>query len=943
MAGRMCLRKRSFMDCHECRVTAASSAAFHSSVPVTDDPAAPASRTNASMASSSSAAEPLPAAAAAASSNGAHGGAAAAPEEDRSGGGYRQPPPEIAAIVDAPPTPALSFSPLRTEILFLERPALQPVAELARPELKLAGIRLDPECNTRSRMSFYTGMKVAKLAEDGTLGPERAITGLPEGAKINFVSWSPSGKYIGFTLRTTEEEGSARDLLGLWVVDVAGGQARHLMGPSDYALNTMFDSYSWLDDESLIVATIPHQRGPPPKKPLTPYGPTIQMSEVGKVSQARTYQDLLKDKHDEKLFEYYGTAQLVKVDLSGQVSLFGEPKLYTSIDPSPDEKYILITSIERPFSLLVPCGRFPKRVEVWNRDAEVVQEVAYLPLAEDIPITFNSVRQGRRSINWRADQPAQLCWVETQDGGDAKVEVSPRDIVYTHPAEPARGEAPDVVHQLDLRYGGITWGDEGLALVYESWFKTRRTVTWRIAPNNSVPPKVLFDRSYEDSYSDPGSPMLRRTKWGSYVLARIATADGKRKLLLDGDGATPEGNFPFLDLLDIETGETERIWQSPKEEWFESVATLMSDWRQGDLTFDQLRILISRESQMEPPQYFMRRWSDQTMKQITFFPHPYPQLKGLSKEIICYQREDGVQLTATLYLPPDYNPAVDGPRPMLMWAYPREFKSKDAAGQVRGSQYSFAGIGSTSALLWLAKGYTILDGPTFPIVGEGDVEANDSYVDQLVASAQAAVKEVVRRGVNTPVADPGKIAIGGHSYGAFMAANLLAHAPELFACGIARSGAYNRTLTPFGFQSEERTLWEAPEVYVQMSPFMLANKIKKPLLLIHGEDDNNTGTFPMQSERFFAALKGHGAPCRLVLLPHESHGYRGRESVMHTLAEMDAWLEENCVGGASSNGTSSAASLAGEVKVAAGVAESGASNTGRSVKLVGDGRPLSAL
>ncbi|CAN6469077.1 unnamed protein product [Victoria cruziana] len=807
------------------------------------------------------------------------------------GNQYRLPPPEIRQIVDAPPLPALSFSPQRDKILFLKRRALPPLSELARPEEKLAGMRIDGKCNTRSRMSFYTGIGIHELMSDGTLGPEREVHGFPAGAKINFVSWSLDGRHLSFSIRFDEDE-NTNSKLRVWVADVETGRARPIFQSPDVYLNAIFDNYVWVDNSTLLVCTIPISRGEPPRKPLVPSGPKIQSNEQKNVVQVRTYQDLLKDAYDEDLFDYYATTQLVLVSLDGSVKAIAPPAVYTSIDPSPDHKYLLVTSIHRPYSFIVPCGRFPKRVELWTADGKFIREICDLPLAEDIPIAFNSVRKGKRSIGWRPDQPSTLYWAETQDGGDAKVEASPRDIVYTEPAEPSDGETPLILHQLDLRYGGISWCDDSLALVYESWYKTRRTRTWVISPGNKeMNPRILFDRSSEDVYSDPGSPMLRRTSAGTYVIAKIKKNDEGTYILLNGSGATPEGNIPFLDLFDINTGSKERIWQSDKEKYYETVIALMSDQHDSDLHIDQLKILTSKESKTENPQYYLVSWPDKRVDRITHFPHPYPQLADLQKELIKYQRKDGVQLTATLYLPPNYDPPKDGPLPCLFWSYPGEFKSKDAAGQVRGSPNEFAGIGSTSALLWLARGFAILSGPTIPIIGEGDEEANDRYVEQLVASAEAAVEEVVRRGV----AHPSKIAVGGHSYGAFMTANLLAHAPHIFCCGIARSGAYNRTLTPFGFQNEDRTLWEATGTYVEMSPFMSANKIKKPILLIHGEEDNNPGTLTMQSDRFFNALKGHGALCRLVVLPFESHGYNARESIMHVLWETDRWLQTYCV------------------------------------------------
>lgn len=815
------------------------------------------------------------------------------------GVGYRVPPPVIRDIVDAPPVPALSFSPFRDKIIFLKRRALPPLTELARPEEKLAGLRIDGYCNSRSRMSFYTGLGIHEILPDGTLGPEVEIHGYPEGAKINFVTWSPDARHLSFSIRVNEEDNNTSKLR-VWVADVETGKARPLFQSPDVYLNAVFENYVWVDNSTLLVCTIPSTRGAPPKKPLIPGGPKIQSNEQKNIIQVRTFQDLLKDEYDEDLFDYYATSQLVLASLDGTTKDFGPPAVYTSLDPSPDEKYIMIDSMHRPYSFIVPCGRFPKKVELWSADGKFVREICDLPLAEDIPITSNSVRKGMRSINWRADKPSTLYWVETQDGGDAKVEVSPRDIIYSQPAEALEGEQPVILHKLDLRYGGISWCDDSLAFVYESWYKTRRIRTWVVSPGSEdVTPRILFDRSSEDVYSDPGSPMLRRTQAGTYIIAKIKKGgDEGRYIILNGSGATPEGNVPFLDLFDINTGSKERIWESDKEKYFESVVALMSDQEEGDLQLDRLKILTSKESKTENTQYNFISWPDKKIIQVTNFPHPYPQLASLQKEMIRYQRKDGVQLTATLYLPPGYNPSTDGPLPCLVWSYPGEFKSKDAASQVRGSPNEFAGIGSTSALLWLAKRFAILSGPTIPIIGEGEVEANDSYVEQLVASAEAAVEEVIRRGV----AHPKKIAVGGHSYGAFMTANLLAHAPHLFCCGIARSGAYNRTLTPFGFQNEDRTLWEATNTYVEMSPFMSANKIKKPILLIHGEEDNNPGTLTMQSDRFFNALKGHGALSRLVILPYESHGYSARESIMHVLWETGRWLHKYCVSNTSNAG-----------------------------------------
>lgn len=430
-----------------------------------------------------------------------------------------------------------------------------------------------------------------------------------------------------------------------------------------------------------------------------------------------------------------------------------------------------------------------------------------------------------------------------------------------------------------LRVSGITWGDDRRAMVTESWWLTRRVRTWLVAPGVAdVAPMLLFDRSTEDRYADPGSPVTTRNAFGRVGLL-LLNAD-QTKIYLKGLGASPEGDRPFLDEFDLATRQARRLWRSQPPH-YENFLAFLDDHRRTALT--------RRESVSEPPNYFRRTLGEpdeaKALAPITRFPNPYPQFDDVRKELISYRRADGVALSGTLYLPPGRGP-LDGLLPTLLWAYPREYKNAAAAGQVRESPHRFIRVNVLGALPFLLAGYAVLDDPTMPIIGEGSTHPNDTYVEQLVSSARAAVDELVRRGVT----DPRRVAVAGHSYGGFMTANLLAHS-DLFRAGIARSGAYNRTLTPFGFQSEQRTFWEAPEVYAAMSPFNHAHKVRDPLLLIHGAADNNTGTFPIQSERFFNALKGHGATARYVQLPHESHGYRARENVLHMLWEMENWLD----------------------------------------------------
>lgn len=774
--------------------------------------------------------------------------------------GYKMPPKAIADLVDAPPTPAVSLSPNRTVLLILERPSLPPISELAAPEYRLAGLRLNPRTNGPSRESYFTRL-VLKSIDAPT---ERVISGLPKDARITNVRWSPDGQYLAFTLTRASR-------IELWLAEVAKARAQQLLrAPLNDAYGPAF---VWLpDSKGLVVKLVSDTRGKEPTAPSVPEGPIVQET-AGKTAAAPTFQDLLKNAHDEALFEYFLSSKLARVSLSGQLTPIAKEGLIASFQPSPNGKYLLVESLHRPFSYLVPAARFPKKIEVIDLSGKLIKEIADLPLAEDIPLGRDAARKGVRNCAWRPDAPATLYWVEAQDNGDPKVKADVRDKLFIL-AEPFTG-VPKEIGALSYRFQSAMWSDQHFVLITEGWWSTRKTRTWKFLPDApDVRPDLLIDRSFEDRYSDPGTPVMKSLPNGFSVLQ---LTDGGNALLMIGDGASPEGEKPFLDKFNLTTKQAERLWQSAAP-YYEYPVALLDD--------TGTRFITSRESQSDPPNYFVRNLANNTLTALTNFPHPAPALAKVQKELIKYKREDGVELSATLYTPEGWTPDK-GPLPMLMWAYPREFKSAQAASQVVGSPYRFTRINWGSPLFWLTQGYAILDGPTMPIVGEGGKEPNDTYIQQLVASAKAAVEEVVRRGV----ADRRRIAIGGHSYGAFMTANLLAHS-DLFRAGIARSGAYNRTLTPFGFQNEERTLWQAPETYIAMSPFMHADKINEPILLIHGEADNNQGTFPLQTERMFNALKGLGKTARMVLLPHESHGYQARESVMHMLYEMHEWLEK---------------------------------------------------
>ena len=774
---------------------------------------------------------------------------------------YQRPPEDLAKLVDAPATPGVSLSPDQQHMLLMHPPSLSSIAELAEPELRLAGIRINPRNNGPSRARPYVKLGFKTL--DGSA--ERPVTGLPDPARIRNVRWAPDGQHIAFTVDQT-------DRIDLYVADVATARARRVM---EAPVNNAFwgAPYEWVSDSrTLIVRAIPGGRGAAPEKPLAPAGPIIQ-ENLGEKAPARTYQDLLKNPHDEAVFAHYMATQVMRVPLDGEAVPLGEPGLVTYAAPSPNGQYVLVEATHKPFSYLVPAYRFPNRIRVLDLDGNLVKEIADVPLKEGVPTAFGSVPTGIRSIDWRADTPASLYWAEALDGGDARAEADYRDQIYMLEA-PFDG-TPTALVKLPLRYGGITWGDEGLALVNESWWSTRKRRVYVVDPSRpGAEPRVLFDVSFEDRYNNPGSPMRHRNAQGKSVLRM---ADGGKSIYMTGAGASPEGNRPFLRKLDLATGETEELFRS-QAPYYERPITLVDD--------GGVKLMTLRETNTEPPNFFLRALGSDDPMAVTNFPHPYPELAAIHKESIQYKRDDGVPLSATLYLPAGYDAERDGPLPAFVWAYPREFKSADAAGQRSDSPHQFKRVSYWGAVPYVTQGYAVIDNASMPIIGEGEQEPNDTFREQLVLNAKGAIDEGVRRGV----VDPERVAIGGHSYGAFMTANLLAHS-DLFRAGIARSGAYNRTLTPFGFQAEERLFWEAPEIYYYMSPFMHVDKVNEPILLIHGEADNNSGTFPLQSRRYYNALKGLGKTARLVMLPHESHGYRARESIMHMLWETNRWLE----------------------------------------------------
>lgn len=772
---------------------------------------------------------------------------------------YQLPPKAIMDLATAPPTPTVMFTSDGTWMVIMQRNAFMSIEDLAQPELRIAGLRINPKSFAGSRIPFMVDVKFKNVKS----GIEYVIKGMPKDSKISNLQFSPSEKKVGFIHQGTEGN-------EFWVADINTRSAERWGKAS---LNsTIGKPFQWIDDNNILAKTVRLSNSPPQISAI-PTGPTIQETD-GVAAPAATYQDLLKNPGDAMQFEYYCSSDLAKISATGSTNIV-QNKIISGFDLSPDKRYILLNVVKKPFSYLVPYSRFASQIEIIDLNGKSTRVLADNPVDEVRPKGFDATTKNPRNFLWRDDQSATIAWVQALDEGDAKKEVEFRDAILQLQA-PFTGN-PFTIYKSDLRLRDINWGDKEMAIVTEGMFSTRQSMIKRFNPMlPDLRADTLFNYSTDDAYNDPGRIV---TTLNDYHREVALSNNTKSKIYTISQGASPDGNMPYLAAYDLKQKTQEILWRC-KAPYYE-IPVQVIDLQSG--TF-----FTSRESVTDVPNYFLRNFKGLNPTQITRFPNPQPQMDGVKKEKIQYTRADGLNLTAMLYTPKGYDKAKDGPLPVLMWAYPREYKSSTDAAQVRGSKYMFTRVSSGSPLFWVLRGYAVMDQTEMPIIGEDKDEPNDTYIPQLVQNAEAAVNKVVELGVG----DRNRIGIGGHSYGAFMTANLLAHS-DLFKAGIARSGAYNRTLTPFGFQNEQRTYWEAPEIYNAMSPFMHADKINEPILLIHGEADNNSGTFPIQSERLYSAIKGNGGTARLVMLPYESHGYTAKESILHMLFEMDNWMEKN--------------------------------------------------
>ena len=773
---------------------------------------------------------------------------------------YQKPSAEILQLADFQRPPSVLMNSKKDWMVFAYRDTYKTLDDLNQQEMKLAGLRVNPVTNISSTVTYLNNQKVRKTNDK----KEVQIKGLPSNPRISNMSFSPDEKKLAFTHTTAKG-------VELWVADLASASARKITSDNLNAnLGTPFTWYR--DSENLLVKLIPQNRPAliDASKDL-PTGPIVSVSD-GQVSQNRTYQDLLKNPQDEQNFETLTRSELHRFSVSGSSQKLMDADIYAGLSFSPDGQYLMTTTIQKPFSYIVPLNRFPMVSKVYDLSGTLVKTVNDVPHNEIMPKGFSSVRTGKRSMTWRDDQPATLVFAEALDGGDQAKQAEFRDEVFTWKAP--FSESPKSFFKTKQRYGGVDWTNADFAIVSENWYDTRNTKSFLVNLKDGSS-RTIEDRNYQDVYSDPGRFNTTKNQFGRTV---IDVENGKAFLI--GNGFTKEGQKPFVDEMNFANLTKKRVYTSSLQNSKEDIVDIL-DKKKSE-------ILVIQESPANYPNYLKRNMKSGKATEITSFANPFSSLGNVYKEVITYQRNDGVQLTGTLYLPANYDRKSKKEKlPLLIWAYPAEYKDKNTAGQNTKNPNDFTYPYYGSFVYWVTKGYAVLDDAAFPIIGEGKTEPNDTFVPQLVANGKAAIDALDKLGY----IDRNRVAVGGHSYGAFMTANLLTHSND-YACGIARSGAYNRTLTPFGFQSEQRNYWDNPNLYNTMSPFMNAHKMKKPMLLIHGDADNNPGTFTLQTERYFQALKNLGAPVRMVLLPKESHGYVAKESIMHVLWEQDQFLEK---------------------------------------------------
>jgi len=769
--------------------------------------------------------------------------------------GYKLPSKKITGIFDTEPFPVIKFVPFSEIGLEYTYQRYKTLREISLTSVKLAGKDIVKSLNAPSKKYPTISLKIRNLITEDIIPVQ-----LPENTKIRAFKFSFDNKKIAASCET--EKG-----IELLIIDVDSGKIKRI---KDILINDVLedDGFWWLNDnKTLLIISISPERESEPQESVVSDSPIIEES-LGKKSTERTYQHLLKNCHDEKLFEYYFTSQLILLNTqSEKIKKIGDPAIYKEVEFSPDNQYLLTATIDHPYSYQVPYYRFPVKFEILDRHGKLVKKVFQRPLQDEVPI--GGTYKGPRDFEWQPLKGAVLIWVEALDEGNPKNKVPHRDKVMRLVA-PFK-EEPEEIFRLEHRFSNIKWSEIEDEIIYSEYDRDKLWKKKWLYKIGTEKPALLFDMSIKEKYNAPGKLVQKITEKGEQVFVKSVNS----VFFINNTGATPEGNYPYLAKFDLKTKEKIILFRC-KKDFHETISGLIGE--------EMDKIAIRSENKTIPPNYHLIDLKTGEWEKISDNINPYPELTKLKVELITYTRKDGIPLSGTLYLPASYK---KGERlPLIINAYPVEHADSTTASQIDISPNRFVRFGSSSTKYLVLDGYAVLLGASIPIVGDPET-VNETFIEQTVNSVEAAINYLNEK----EIIDPNRVGITGHSYGAFMATNVLAHS-NLCVAGVAKTGAYNRTLTPFGFQKERRTFWQAKDFYIEISPFAQADKINEPLLLIHGEDDSNSGTYPMQSRRMYQALKGNGAITRLVILPNEGHSYYARESLLHVLQETNDWFNK---------------------------------------------------
>jgi dipeptidyl aminopeptidase/acylaminoacyl peptidase len=860
---------------------------------------------------------------------------------------YATPPKELVDAVMAPRYKNVALANASPDKKwFLDEIGDGPVtmAVFSKPFHELGGLFVDFQANRARPLTIRNsaGLQVISAA-DGSKKPIQ----IPNGVRVSNAAWSPDGSLVAFYVHTP-------DATHIWVADPMTGVSKQLTPKP--VLATLVSSFDFSADGKKIAAVvIPDGRAPMPKAPSAPAGPQVKLADDGDRNRLRTFPSLMATPYDFELLEWHATGQIVLLDVTPPAAApargrapkpvpatlrkIGQPQMVRSLDLSPDGQHLRVTRMVKPFSYVVPVSSFGSVDEVLDLDGKVMVELDKRPLNLGVqddtqpppdpaagPGDAQAQQQGRRELAWRADgqgltfleqeAPPPSAAGDPDTGGGAPAAPGGGTQATTGGRGGRGGEGGQQARRPDRLYQWLPPFDKAsLKALFENntrmsghrfspdhqtlFFSERAGQnTVEIAVSLAEPTKRFTIARFraDDIYANPGSIMMARGGGGGGGRGAGAAPGGRGGaagpgggiVLLSGDGGSvylqgtsydknplEVGPKTFIDKVAIRTGEKTRLYESLNAGVFERVTT--------PIDLEAGRYIVAKESPTEITQYY--RVDGSTRTPLTTNEDVTPDLTRAPREQFIVERPDGFKFRVNVTLPPGYQ---TGTRlPAIFWFYPREFATQDAydRGIRTFNKNAAPNFGTRSMHFFIRLGYAVVE-PDAPIVGPAG-RMNDNYEHDLRNNLAAVIDELDRR----QIIDRNRLAIGGHSYGAFSTVNAMVHTP-FFKAGIAGDGAYNRTLTPLGFQSERRDLWEAKDVYLSMSPFLYAHNLTGSLLMYHGLGDQNVGTDPTNSIRLFHALNGLGKTTSLYLYPLEDHGPATRETLLDLWARWAAWLDK---------------------------------------------------